>query len=210
MLQFITHPSPRFSIAEEVKMVIKGGCRWIQLRLKDLTDEEVRPIAEEIIPLCKETETFLVLDDRVDLANELRVHGVHLGKQDMPVAEARELLGPHAIIGATANTIDDILALKGIDVDYIGLGPYRFTETKKRLSPVLGLDGYQSIIAEKREAAIELPVVAIGGITLEDVPDIMSTGVDGIAMSGAIITADDPTAYTAKVIETILHSKINF
>lgn len=207
MLQFITHPSPRFSIAEEVKMVIEGGCRWVQLRLKDLTDDEVRPIAEEIIPLCKETETFLVLDDRVDLANELRVHGVHLGKQDMPVAEARELLGPHAIIGATANTIDDILALKGIDVDYIGLGPYRFTETKKRLSPVLGLDGYRSIIAAKREAAIELPVVAIGGITLEDVPAIMSTGVDGIAMSGAIISADDPTAYTAKVIETILQSK---
>lgn len=208
MLQFITHPSPRFSIAEEVKMVIEGGCRWVQLRLKDLTDDEVRPIAEEIIPLCKETETFLVLDDRVDLANELRVHGVHLGKQDMPVAEARELLGPHAIIGATANTIDDILALKGIDVDYIGLGPYRFTETKKRLSPVLGLDGYQSIIAAKREAAIELPVVAIGGITLEDVPGIMSTGIDGIAMSGAIITAEDPTAYTAKVLETILQSKI--
>lgn len=207
MLQFITHPSPRFSIAEEVKMIIEGGCRWVQLRLKDLTDDEVRPIAEEIIPLCKETETFLVLDDRVDLANELRVHGVHLGKQDMPVAEARELLGPHAIIGATANTIEDILALKGIDVDYIGLGPYRFTETKKRLSPVLGLDGYRSIIAAKREAAIELPVVAIGGITLEDVPAIMSTGVDGIAMSGAIISADDPTAYTAKVIETILQSK---
>lgn len=207
MLQFITHPSPRFSIAEEVKMIIEGGCRWVQLRLKDLTDDEVRPIAEEIIPLCKETETFLVLNDRVDLANELRVHGVHLGKQDMPVAEARELLGPHAIIGATANTIDDILALKGIDVDYIGLGPYRFTETKKRLSPVLGLDGYRSIIAAKREAAIELPVVAIGGITLEDVPAIMSTGVDGIAMSGAIISADDPTAYTAKVIETILQSK---
>ncbi len=207
MLQFITHPSPRFSIAEEVKMVIEGGCRWVQLRMKDLTDDEVRPIAEEIIPLCKETETFLVLDDRVDLANELRVHGVHLGKQDMPVAEARELLGPHAIIGATANTIEDILAIKGIDVDYIGLGPYRFTETKKRLSPVLGLDGYRSIIAAKREAAIELPVVAIGGITLEDVPAIMSTGVDGIAMSGAIISADDPTVYTAKVIETILQSK---
>lgn len=207
MLQFITHPSPRFSITEEVKMVIEGGCRWVQLRLKDLSDDEIRPIAEEIIPLCKDTETFLILDDRVELANELRVHGVHLGKQDMSVNDARELLGPHAIIGATANTIDDIIALKGIDVDYIGLGPFRFTETKKRLSPVLGLDGYRSIIAAKHNAGIELPVVAIGGITLEDVPSIMSTGIDGIAMSGAIISADNPVEYTQQVIETILQSK---
>lgn len=207
MLQFITHPSSRFTIAEEVKMVIEGGCRWVQLRLKDLTDDEVRPIAEEIIPLCKESETILVLDDRVELANAIRVHGVHLGKQDMPVAEAREMLGPHAIIGATANTIDDILALRGIDVDYVGLGPFRFTETKKRLSPVLGLDGYRSIITAKRNAGIELPVVAIGGITLDDVPAIMATGVDGLAVSGSIITAPDPVAYTAQIIESIQQSK---
>lgn len=188
-------------------MVIEGGCRWVQLRLKDLTDDDVRPIAEEIIPLCKESETILVLDDRVELANAIRVHGVHLGKQDMPVAEAREMLGPHAIIGATANTIDDILALRGIDVDYVGLGPFRFTETKKRLSPVLGLDGYRSIITAKRNAGIELPVVAIGGITLDDVPAIMATGVDGLAVSGSIITAPDPVAYTAQIIESIQQSK---
>lgn len=207
MLQFITHPSSRFTIAEEVRMVIEGGCRWVQLRLKDLSDDEVRHIAEEIIPLCKESGTILILDDRVELANELRIHGVHLGKQDMPVAEAREYLGPHAIIGATANTIDDITVLKGIDVDYIGLGPFRFTETKKRLSPVLGIDGYRSIIAAKREAGIELPVVAIGGISLDDVTDIMATGVDGLAVSGSIINASNPVEYTAKIIELIQQSK---
>lgn len=200
MLQFITHPSTKYSIPEEVRMVIDGGCRWVQLRMKDVSDEEVKAMAEEIIPLCRETGTILVIDDRVELTMQLRVHGVHLGKNDMAPAEAREYLGPHAIIGATANTVSDILALKGLDVDYVGLGPFRYTETKKNLSPVLGLDGYTRIIKDIREADVKLPVVAIGGITLDDVDSVMATGVNGIAMSGAIINASDPVEYTKQVI----------
>lgn len=203
MLQFITHPSSRFSIPDEVRMVIEGGCRWVQLRMKDVSDDEVRQVAEEIIPLCKESGTILVIDDRVELTMQLRVHGVHLGKHDMSVAEAREYLGPHAIIGATANTIDDILALKGLDVDYIGLGPFRYTGTKKNLSPILGVDGYRRIIADIRSADVELPVVAIGGITIDDIDELMNTGVNGIAMSGAIINAADPVEYTRKVIDKL-------
>lgn len=184
-------------------MVIEGGCRWVQLRMKDVSDDEVRQVAEEIIPLCKESGTILVIDDRVELTMQLRVHGVHLGKHDMSVAEAREYLGPHAIIGATANTIDDILALKGLDVDYIGLGPFRYTGTKKNLSPILGVDGYRRIIADIRSADVELPVVAIGGITIDDIDELMNTGVNGIAMSGAIINAADPVEYTRKVIDKL-------
>ena len=160
-------------------------------------------MAEEIIPLCKESGTILVIDDRVELTMELRVHGVHLGKHDMPVQEAREYLGPHAIIGATANTVGDILDLKGLDVDYVGLGPFRYTDTKKNLSPILGADGYRNIIKDIQAAEVELPVVAIGGITIEDVDELMATGVNGIAMSGAIINADDPVDYTRRVIEKL-------
>lgn len=203
MLQFITHPCSRYSVSEEIRMVIEGGCRWVQIRMKDASDNEVRRVAESAIPLCQETGTILVLDDRVELTMELRVHGVHLGRNDMPPAEAREFLGPHAIVGATANTAADILALKDIDVDYVGLGPFRFTETKKNLSPVIGLDGYRSIISEIRQADCLLPVVAIGGITLEDIDLLMATGINGVAMSGAIINASDPVAYTAQVIERL-------
>lgn len=133
MLQFITHPSEKYSIAEEVQMAIEGGCRWIQLRMKDASDEEVRNVALEIIPMCQETDTFLIIDDRVELVNELRVSGVHLGKEDMDPMQAREILGPHAIIGVTANTAADIIKFKGKDVDYVGLGPFRFTTTKRNL-----------------------------------------------------------------------------
>ena len=203
MLQFITHKSDRFSIAEEVKMVIDGGCRWVQLRMKDVSDEEVKSVAEQIIPMCQETDTILVIDDRVELTMDLKVHGVHLGKNDMPAVDAREFLGAGAIIGVTANTAQDIIAYKKVDVDYVGLGPFRYTTTKSNLSPIIGLDGYRDIITEVRNAGVELPIVAIGGITLEDVAELMSTGVNGIAMSGAILSAENPTEYTKRVIEAL-------
>ena len=130
MLQFITHPSEKYSIAEEAQMAIEGGCRWIQLRMKDASDEGVRNVALEIIPMCQETDTFLIIDDRVELVNELKVSGVHLGKEDMDPLQARELLGPNAIIGVTANTADDILRFKGKDIDYVGVGPFPFPTTR--------------------------------------------------------------------------------
>lgn len=203
MLQFITHPSDRYSIAEEVQMALEGGCKWIQLRLKDASDEEFRQTALEIIPLCQENEAFLVFDDRVELAMEMSVHGVHLGKNDMNPLLARETMGAEAIIGCTANTAADIKAFKGWDVDYVGLGPFRYTTTKEKLSPVIGLDGYASIVNEVRAEDILLPIVAIGGITIDDIDAVMQTGVNGIAMSGAIINAPDPVAYTRQVLEKI-------
>lgn len=203
MLQFITHPSDRYSIAEEVQIVLEGGCKWVQLRLKDATDEEFRQTALEIIPLCKENEAFLVFDDRVELAMEMSVHGVHLGKDDMNPLVARENMGAEAIIGCTANTAADIVRLRGWDVDYVGLGPFRYTTTKARLSPIIGLEGYADIVREVRAADILLPIVAIGGITLEDIPAIMATGVNGVAMSGSIINAEDPVDYTRKVLNAL-------
>ncbi len=203
MLQFITHPSPRFSIVEEVRMALDGGCRWIQLRMKDAAIDEIKETAKEIMPLCQECGAFFVLDDHVDLTNELKIHGVHLGKMDMPAAEAREILGAEAVIGVTANTAADIAMYRKIDVDYVGLGPFRHTTTKSNLSPILGLDGMNAVVDEVRSAGIKLPIVAIGGITIEDVPDIMATGVNGIAMSGAIINADNPVEYTSRVINLL-------
>ena len=204
---FITHPSDRYSIAEEVQMALEGGCKWIQLRMKDASDEEFRQTALEIIPLCKENEAFLVFDDRVELAMEMGVHGVHIGKNDMDPLQAREIMGAEAIIGVTANTADDIVRLKGWDVDYVGLGPYRYTTTKKNLSPLLGTDGYRDVVNKVREADVLLPIVAIGGISIEDIPAIMSTGVNGIAVSGSIINAPDPVDYTRRILSALNSNK---
>lgn len=203
MLQFITHPSDKYSISEEVQMAIEGGCRWIQLRMKGASDEEVRQTALELIEMCREHDAFLIIDDRVEVVDDLKVSGVHLGKEDMPAMEAREKLGPHAVIGVTANTAEDILQYKGKDVDYVGLGPFRHTTTKENLSPVLGLDGYREVVKRVREAGMDIPIVAIGGITMNDVEPLMATGVNGIAVSGAIINAPDPVIYTSGIMEKL-------
>ena len=202
MLQFITNESARLPIPEQVRLAIEGGCRWIQLRMKHATDAEVAEMAREITPICRDNDAILVIDDRVDVVMETKVHGVHLGKEDMEPAKAREYLGPHAIIGCTANTAADILALAPLDIDYIGLGPFRFTTTKERLSPVIGAEGYRKIIAEVRAAGCELPIVAIGGIEPSDVPLLLETGVNGIAISGAIVNSPDPAATVASILSS--------
>ena len=192
MIQFITHTNSRYGYTDGARMALEGGCRWIQLRMKDATDDEVRPIAHEIRKLCTEYGAKFILDDRVNLVIETGADGVHLGKNDMPVDEARRVLGTHYIIGGTANTFDDIQRLARQGADYIGCGPFRFTTTKKKLSPILGLEGYQRIVKQMHDANINLPIVAIGGIKAEDIPAIMQTGVTGIAVSGAVLDAENP------------------
>lgn len=175
-------------------MALEGGCKWIQLRMKDASDDEVRKAAAEIQPMCKEHEAVFLLDDRVELVKELHADGVHLGKNDMPIDEARRILGEEYIIGGTANTFEDIQRIAAQGADYIGCGPFRFTTTKKNLAPVLGVEGYRDIIAKMRNAGINIPMVAIGGITPDDIDEILATGVQGIAVSGTVLNADDPVA----------------
>lgn len=203
MLQYISHFTPQISYAEGIRMALEGGCRWIQLRMKDAPAEGIIACAEEVLPLCRRHGAKFLLDDHVELVRQLGADGVHLGKNDMPVDEARKILGPDIIIGGTANTIEDIIRLHKQGADYIGCGPFRFTTTKKNLSPILGLDGYKSIVLKMKELGIDLPIVAIGGITVEDIPAVMGTGVSGIALSGAILGAPDPVEMTARIIETI-------
>lgn len=203
MLQYISHFTQQISYAEGIRMALEGGCRWIQLRMKDAPAEEIIACAEEVLPLCRRHGAKFLLDDHVELVRQLGADGVHLGKNDMPVDEARKILGPDIIIGGTANTIEDIIRLHKQGADYIGCGPFRFTTTKKNLSPILGLDGYKSIVLKMKELGIDLPIVAIGGITVEDIPAVMETGVSGIALSGAILGAPDPVGMTARIIETI-------
>lgn len=199
-VQFITHRNERFGYVEGARMALEGGCKWIQLRMKGATDDEVRAAAAAIQPLCKQHEAVFVIDDRVALAKELKADGVHLGKNDMPVGAARRVLGEDFIIGGTANTFEDIERLHREGADYIGCGPFRFTTTKQNLAPVLGLEGYFTLVNRMRAAGILLPVVAIGGIRFEDIPDIMRTGVRGIAVSGAVLGAPDPVAEMRRMV----------
>lgn len=199
-LQFITHFTEKFSYSDSARMALEGGCRWIQLRMKNASAEELEKEALYIQNLCRQYNATFIIDDHVELVKKIHADGVHLGKKDMPIAEARHILGKDFIIGGTANTFEDVEAHYKAGADYIGCGPFRFTTTKKNLSPILGLDGYRSIVSRMKDNGIRIPIVAIGGITYDDIPSIMETGITGIALSGTILRADDPVAETRRIM----------
>jgi len=205
-LQFITHATPRYNDIEEIRMALAGGCRWIQLRMKEASDDEVTAVGKTASRLCHEHHATLILDDRVGLCHTIGADGVHLGRHDMPIAEARSILGRHAIIGATVNTPNDLLHAAEAGADYIGCGPFRFTTTKAHLAPVLGLSGYRRIIEAKKRNGIEIPIIAIGGIRRDDIAALADTGVEGIAISGCMVNASDPVEEMKLICKSIQRS----
>ena len=160
-----------------------SGAELVQLRLKNTDEATLLKTAEQAREITNKYQTRLIINDDYKIAKKVKADGVHLGENDTCPSIARKHLERWQIIGGTANTIKDCENLIDKKVDYIGLGPYRFTKTKDNLSPVLGENGFLTIL-EKLNTKI--PIIAIGGITLNDILDIMITGVYGIAVSGEI------------------------
>lgn len=200
-IQFITHENQRFDYVEGAEMALRGGCKWVQLRMKDATDNKFLSIGRKVAALCRSYNATFLLDDRVHLVAELGADGVHLGKNDMPISEARRILGNEKIIGGTANTFADVQHLAAQGADYIGCGPFRYTPTKRNLAPILGLEGYQNILKQMQQVGISLPLIAIGGIVSTDIAALRDIGVNGIAVSGAVLEAADPIKEMKKLIE---------
>jgi thiamine-phosphate pyrophosphorylase len=172
--------------------------------MKNATESEMEQAALIIQEMCKSCGATFIVDDNVELAKKINADGVHLGKNDMPVPQARKILGKQFIIGATVNSFEDISChMQDALPDYFGCGPYRFTSTKQKLAPILGMAGYQSIIQKMREDDIRIPIVAIGGITKGDVCQLMDTGIDGIALSGSVLQADDPIDEMRQIKEVL-------
>lgn len=203
MLQFITNTRSSLPVENQVASALEGECRWIQLRMKDADDDEVRRVVKLIKPMCERSEAFLILNDRVELAKELEVSGVHLGKEDMSPTQARIILGAGAVIGVTVNTYEDVLRVADCDIDYLGMGPFRHTETKSNLSPVLGADGIRELCRRMKEDDITIARVAVGGIEPADVSTLLRAGVNGVAVSGAIANAADPVAATREFMHEL-------
>ena len=189
-LYYIASNHPAKSHIELVKEACEAGVKLIQLRMKDFSFTKVLEIAKECKKISSRHDATLIINDYAEIAKEIGLHGVHLGKNDMGVIDARKYLGDKFIIGATANTFVDVEELIKAKVDYIGLGPFNFTETKKNLSPTLGLKGYQNIIGELDAMHLDCPpIYAIGGIKLENIAKTLKTGVYGVAVSNLITQA---------------------
>ena len=228
-LQFVTHQNERYSYIDSARIALEGGCRWIQLRMKDAEESLLEETALVVQKMCKDYDATFIIDDNVFLAKKIKADGVHLGKNDMPIAEAREILGDDFIIGGTVNSFEDILLCQQTTVNgqqslsteststnpvpvpvpvpnYFGCGPFRFTSTKKNLAPILGFDGYKNIIAKMKENGIDIPLVAIGGITKDDIPELLKVGVDGIALSGSVLRAENPVEVMRCIRQFMIHN----
>jgi thiamine-phosphate pyrophosphorylase len=185
-LHYITQEvqgKPHWQLAEEA---CQAGVSWVQLRVKNKSVEEITDIAFKTLEVCKQYGSKLIVNDHVDIVRQCKADGVHLGKTDMDPLVARNILGNNVIIGGTANTLEDLKALVNKEVDYIGLGPFKFTTTKEKLSPILGLEGYREIMKRYILEKKTKPVIAIGGILPEDVTLLLETGVYGVAVASSI------------------------
>jgi thiamine-phosphate pyrophosphorylase len=171
-LHFITNSMEEVSISEAVQRVLTGGCRCIQLRMKDSSLQSILYTAKLVKEMCQIFNARLIINDHIEIAKEVDADGVHVGKNDACVTRAREVLGENKIVGYTANTIDDILDAIKKEANYVGLGPFQLTKTKAKLSPILGLNGYKKILEQYNSIVPykeQIPIVAIGGIRLCDV-----------------------------------------
>ena len=201
-LQFISQENGRMSHLDSIRLACEGGVKWVQLRIKDKPEEDVLKIARLAKELCDAHGTRFTINDFPGVAKEVKAYGLHLGKEDMPLIEARQMIGP-ILLGGTANTFEDIRKHVKSGADYVGVGPFRFTSTKKKLSPVLGLGGYEKLLNQCEKEGINIPVLAIGGLTLEDIEDLIQAGVYGIAVSSLIALAPDPKGVVEKIYEKL-------
>jgi len=188
-IQYITKDQIGLTHAALASDACKAGARWIQLRMKNSTNKDIVKEGRLVRDICTAYNAKFILNDDVELAAMLGADGVHLGLQDKPVKEARELLGKRMIIGGTANTIEDVLKHYEEGADYIGIGPFRYTETKKTLSPVLGLKGMRLIVNGIRDHGVKIPIIAVGGILPSDLKSLYKVGVSGVAVSGCLTDA---------------------
>ena len=179
---------------EAAELACQGGVRWVQLRVKNQPYATWKQLALETQAVARRYGATLLINDNPRLAQEIGADGVHVGAADMPPAEARAMLSAKFIIGGTANTWADVQRLATAGVDYVGLGPFRFTSTKEQLSPILELAGYAEILQQCRAAGLTVPIVGIGGIVLADVAPLLATGLHGIAVAGSIGQAEKPAA----------------
>lgn len=177
------------SHVQQVAALCRGGIGIVQLRMKTGSVEERLATAWDCLRLCRQWGTMLVINDDVELALAIQAPAVHLGLKDMSIADARMRLGSDIIIGGTANTPEQVLSRMTEGANYVGLGPWRFTETKQNLSSILGEDGVAEAMREVLARDPNYPVYVIGGIGSKDCKEILDLGARGVAVSSALVSA---------------------
>ena len=183
------------SLPDCVRAAIEAGVTFVQLREKYASFAQKVELARAIVPICRAAGVPFVIDDDVDVALAAGADGVHVGQDDLACAEARRLLGPHAIVGVSAHNVAEALAAQAQGADYLGSGALVATSTKSDVTP-LPPDGLAAICA-----AVDIPVVGIGGLNASNIPQFRGLGCAGAAVVSAIFAADDISAATRELRE---------
>jgi thiamine-phosphate pyrophosphorylase len=186
----------RFDHVQLAQLAIRGGAGSIQLRDKNLGDKKFLDVAREILDVCRQAKVPLVINDRLDAAAEIGADGLHLGQDDAAIEEARRVLGPEAIIGGSAGTMDQVVQVANAGADYVGFGHVFETRSKSKPAPPVGLEALRRVCV-----ASKIPVFAIGGISADNAGDVRGAGAWGIAVIGAVCASEDPQTATRRLVE---------
>ncbi len=192
----------RFSHVELAKLAIKGGADTIQYRQKSGATREMIEIARRLKQLCAEAGVTFMVNDRIDVAIAAEADGVHLGQDDFPIPLARNLLGENRLIGGSAATYEEAQKCLVEKADYIGFGPVYPTASKTDAGPISGTDLLKRVVE-----TIPLPIIAIGGISADNTPDIINAGAHGIAVISSVCCQENP-AQATRTLHRALHSRL--
>jgi thiamine-phosphate pyrophosphorylase len=193
-LQFITHDIPKLSHIEQTQIACSAGAKWIQYRCLTKNDDELLEDINAIAEICDDWGSTLIVTDHIHLNGKADIQGFHIEDFNADFVKLREQLGEAVTIGGSATTLQGLIRLAKEGADYAGFGPFYTTTTKPNNAPLLGIEGYQKAMAELQRMRIDLPVLAVGGVTISDIEPLMNTGIFGIAASSAINQAEDMSA----------------
>lgn len=191
----------RFSHVELANAALAGGADLVQLRDKEAASRDLLETALQIVPLCRRKQASLIVNDRADIAWAADAQGAHIGADDLPLSLARRLLGPDRILGSSADNAAEVAQRARQGADYAGIGPVFATSSKRDAGPVLGVEALAAVVRSS-----PLPLIAIGGITLDNLEEVLATGVHGVALLGAVCLSSDPESVVRKA-RAILESK---
>jgi len=189
-LQYITTGNTPEIHLQQVLQACNWGVKWIQLRMKDFSEEIIAETAINALKICKPFNCMLILNDFPQVAIDTGCDGVHVGQKDVPASVLKKILPSSMIFGVSTNNAEEISKAYNDGANYVGLGPFRYTQTKDHLRKVLGLDGIKQVLKATKE--ISIPIYAIGGIETTDIDTILKRGIYGIAVSGMLSKATNP------------------
>lgn len=190
-LHFITHDINQHSHVQQAQIACEAGAKWIQYRSLSKADDELLADINAIAAICDDWGATLIVTNHIHLKGKADIQGFHIEDMDADFIALRKQIGEEYTLGGSSNTVENLIRLAHEGADYAGFGPFKITTTKPNNSPLLGIEGYAKAVSQLQQTDIMLPILAVGGVSLADIPELMATGIYGIAASSAINQAED-------------------